>query len=520
MLNAPSTASRLVRLSGWPGALVWLLGWWLLTSLDGHLDLANQALVLVLLSALAALWLHVVLAMVCCALAMMAFNYQFVPPRGTFTVDLHQHVWLLAAMLVVSWIVTWLMSRQRQLTQQAQQQAQRAQQLRLLGDQCRAADDARHMVDLLQAALRTLTGQPVAVMLVMPAPDLSCTLVGSANESEQSGLQLCASMSAQMGPGTGRHEEQPAWYLPLRASQGSLGAALLHLGVHAWILPWPDDLRLHAQALCDQLGVALERLQVQQQAMLDKEAAQAQTLRSTLLAAIAHDHRTPLATILGAASSLHDQAERLQPQQQRQLAAVIVDEAQQLARLTDNTLQLARLDAPGVVLQLDWESAEEIIGTVVRRARQRNPAVSVHTQLAAGLPLLRCDAVLLVQLLGNLVDNAMTHGAWPGQPPLVEVSAQVVEAQTQAAERMLRITVADRGPGLEGQVAAQAARRGTGVGLAVCQAIARVHGGQLRGQSRPGGGAQFELLLPVGSPPEGLPPDAVMPEQAQQQERP
>jgi signal transduction histidine kinase len=108
----------------------------------------------------------------------------------------------------------------------------------------------------------------------------------------------------------------------------------------------------------------------------------------------------------------------------------------------------------------------------------------------------------------------------------VEVLAQVVEAQTQSAERMLRITVADRGPGLEGQVTAQAARRGTGVGLAVCQAIARVHGGQLRGQSRPGGGAQFELLLPVGSPPEGLPPDAVMQEQvkvqvqAQQQEQP
>lgn len=503
MLGERFTWTRLVIRLGWPGVLVWLAGWCLLMGLDGHLDLANQALVLVLLSAIAALWLHAVSAMVCCALAVMAFNYQFVPPRGTFTVDLHQHMWLLAAMLVVSWIVSWLMSRQQRLTEQARQQAKRAQQLRELAEQLRAADASDPMCRLLQAELQTLTGLPVCVMWHTQTPSASAC-IGQADAHVQSGLALCATMSAQMGPGTGRHEEQPAWYLPLRASQGSLGAVHLALGEHTWIAPWPDDLRWHAQAMCDLLGVALERLGAAQQADAARQAAQTQSLRSTLLAAIAHDHRTPLATILGAASSLHDQADRLTPQQQRQLASVIVDEAQQLARLTDNTLQLARLDAPQVLLHLDWESIEEIIGTVVRRARQRDAHAQLRTHLDDDLPLLTCDAVLLVQLLGNLVENAMTHGTWTGQVPLVDITAQ----RMPAPDARLRVAVEDRGPGMEGLPGAQPQRRGTGLGLAVCQAIARVHEGQLNHHPRPGGGTTFELLLPVRSQPEGAEPVA------------
>ena len=92
------------------------------------------------------------------------------------------------------------------------------------------------------------------------------------------------------------------------------------------------------------------------------------------------------------------------------LAATILNEARQLARLTDNTLQLARLDAQAAALRPDWESVEELVGTVVRRMRQRDAKRPVKIALEPGLPLLRCDAVLLVQLLDNLLDNAFKHG--------------------------------------------------------------------------------------------------------------
>lgn len=154
-----------------------------------------------------------------------------------------------------------------------------------------------------------------------------------------------------MGPGTGRYEEQPSWYLPLRGVSGAFGAALIRSATGA-----AGELRDHVQALCDQLGAALERGDALRAAAAAREQAQDHALRNTLLTAISHDHRTPLATILGAASALHDQDARLSLAQRRRLAATIVDEATQLARLTDNTLQLARLGQVGVALQRDWES--------------------------------------------------------------------------------------------------------------------------------------------------------------------
>jgi two-component system sensor histidine kinase KdpD len=237
-------------------------------------------------------------------------------------------------------------------------------------------------------------------------------------------------------------------------------------------------------------------------------------VRNALLAAISHDYRTPLATIMGAASSLEAQGERLSPGQRQRLAHSIVEEAAQLSRLTDNTLQLARLDAPGVALRCDWESAEELVGTALRHARQRDPTRRVRARLEPDLPLLWCDAILMAQLLDNLVDNALKYS--PPEAP-VEILVRRQDAQVVLA-------VLDRGPGIApawrerifevfhrgaeamagaASVAADpaTARPGAGVGLAVCRAIARAHGGELRLRPRGHGGCSFECVLPVRAAP-------------------
>lgn len=504
----------------WPGWVVWLAAWLLMAGLDGRVELANQALLLVLASAVAALWLPPLTSIAACALAVLAFNVAFVPPRGTLAVDLHQHGVLLATVLAVGAIVTGLMARQRRLTAAEHAHSLRADQLRRLGEALRAGDDPREHGPLLQEALSRLTGTPATVMLAAaPGEAGPETVLGAADADQATGLRLCLRHQQAMGPGTGRHEEQPAWYLPLRGRHAAFGAALLPLAMPPADAP---PLREHAQALCDQMGLALERAVEAHAAANAREAARSQALRNTLLTAISHDHRTPLATILGAASSLHDQSDRLSPEQRRRLAATIVEEATQLARLTDNTLQLARLDAPGLALSLDWESAEEIIGSVLRRVRQRDPAQRVKARIEHGLPLLRCDAVLLVQLLDNLVDNALKHG---GDEAPVEIVARLIGGRVVLAVR-------DRGPGVppawrerifdvfqRGQdapapadaadAAAGAerdpARRGAGVGLAVCRAIARAHGGELTLRPRGHGGSSFELALPIAVPPPAAP---------------
>ena len=300
-----------------------------------------------------------------------------------------------------------------------------------------------------------------------------------------------------MTGGAAARDEPHRWFLPIRGRSADFGAALLRWSAAP---PEAEALRTHAQALCDQMGVAIERAAALRTAAAEREAAQGQALRSTLLAAVAHDHRTPLATILGAASSLLQQADKLAPEQRKRLAATIVDEATQLARLTDNTLQLARLDAPGLALRLDWESVEELVGTAVRRVRQRDPARLVSIAIESGLPLLRCDAVLLVQLLDNLLDNAFKYGGDEVGLRAFRNGDRVVLAVhdsgpgVPAAWRARIFDVFQRVPGAK---AGSETPRGAGVGLAVCRAIARVHGAELALRDRAGGGASFEVALPI-----------------------
>ena len=482
-------ASRRLR---WPAFVAWALGWAGMFALDDRLDLANKALVLVLSAALAAPWSGPWTSLLASAAAVLAFNFAFVPPRGRFAVDLHQHALLLATLLAVSWIVALLMTRLRRLAAQATLHALRSDQLRSLGDALRAADGPAAQAAALQPLLAGLGGAP-ATLLLLPAGEV----VGTATADEAAGLRLCLQDGRAMGPGTGRHEEQPAWYLPLRGRQGTHGAALLRL---AEAVDRPADVLAHAQSLCDQLGTALERAVALQAAGSAREQAQAQALRNTLLSAIAHDHRTPLATIVGAASALHDQGDRLTAAQRQRLAATIVDEAEQLTRLTDNTLQLARLGAVGEDLPRDWESVEEMVGTVLRRVRQRDPGRRTRARVEPALPLLRCNAVLMVQALDNLVDNALKHGG--GDTP-VELLARRIGEQ-------LLIAVRDRGPGVppaqrerifDSFRQGEGADRGAGVGLALCRAVAQAHGGELRLRPRSHGGASFELWLPIEAAP-------------------
>jgi len=491
--------------NAWPW-LTWLAGWALMLALDGHLDLANLAMVLMLTSAVASLWLPGGVSALASAVAVIGFNWAFVPPRFTFTVDLRQHALLLLAMLLVNWIISGLVIRQRHMAEASRQVAEREARLRAWGDTLRdAADPAAH-ASALHDALAQASQRPVAVAVLRglgAQPEDASTLhVGTVSDEQRTGLAVCIRDGRPMGAGTGRYDELPDGYLPLRGRGITLGAALVE-----GLAGRRDsaELRPHLQALCDQMGSALHRSLMAAQEQRSREQAQLQATRNALLAAISHDYRTPLATILGAASSLHDQADKLNADQRRRLASGIVEEAERLSRLTDNTLQLARLDAPSVQLRCDWESAEEIVGAVLRRARRRPDGARVKAWVEPGMPLLWCDPMLVSQLLDNLLDNALKYSP----------ADSAVELQVRRQDNEALLSVFDHGPGIapawrervfevfqRGDAASRAAsveasRQGAGVGLAVCRAIARAHGGELRLQARAHGGCCFECALPL-----------------------
>ena len=498
--------------------LIWGIAWSAMTMLEHKLDLANLAMVLVLASALSSLWLASWASMLVSAGAVLAFNWFFVPPKFTFTVDIYQNALLLLALLVVNWIIAGLVIRQRHLTQAARTLADQEARLRQWGDTLRDASDPAAHAAALRIALQKATGTSVAVSVLRSldtSSETAALLLGETTHEQRSGLSLCEREGHAMGPGSGRYEQLADIYLPLRGRRVTLGAALITgLGAHANGL----QLRPHLQALCDQMGGALQRSLITEQEQQAREQAQLQAVRNALLAAISHDYRTPLATIMGAASSLQEQGERMDADQRRRLAAGIVEESERLARLTDNTLQLARLDAPAVSLRCDWESTEELVGAVLRRVKRRPDGGRVRVWVEPHLPLLWCDAMLVSQLLDNLLDNGLKYSP----------ADTLVELHAKSDSDFLSLTVSDHGPGIatswqekvfevfqRGETAPSHPHadldRGAGVGLAVCRAIARAHHGELLLRAKGEGGCLFECRLPIsGRGP--TPPTAQVPE--------
>mgnify|MGYP000137273436 CR=1 FL=1 len=497
-LSTPKIEAR------WPAVVVWLSGWGLLWHLDGVLNLGNLALLLVLASAIAGVWLSALVSVACSALSVLMFNWFFVEPRYTFSVHLHQDQLLLLTMMGVSAVVSYVMARLRVLADLESQHAQASELLRELGEHLRETPDVVEQGRYVQSVLTKDSGREIS-MLLLDEDGVSAHWIGEHQDVDAQGLWACIKQFGALGPGTGRHVNQSTLFLPLRGRMRAFGAVAFH-GRMSQALS--SNQRDHLQHMCDVFGMELERSQTLRLAQQAKEDAHSQTLRNTLLTSISHDYRTPLANLMGAASVIHDQASRLSTEKITDLAQTVLDEAQHLNRMTTNTLQLARLDVAPLQIKKDWESLQEILGSVLAKARHRYPQRQMVITVPDELPLIYCDAILLVQLLDNLIENAIKYS--PNSTP--------IEIQAQAPSKTLDVRVIDQGPGIadvwklkvfqafervHGDASHADAtdetqlRRGMGVGLAVCKAIAKVHDAKLWVQDRHPHGAIMCLSLPV-----------------------
>ena len=262
------------------------------------------------------------------------------------------------------------------------------------------------------------------------------------------------------------------------------------------------------------IGVAVvitglkENLQreAQAQARLAVEA-ETEHLRATLLASISHDLRTPLAVMSGASSSLALRGEQLPAGERQALAQSIFAHSRELSEHVAKILDMTRLESGALELDRDWASVDEIVASVLRRHEPRLANNMVMVELPADLPLVRVDAVLIEQALGNLVENAASHTP----------AGTVVRVRASAGHDELVLTVEDYGGGIApGDVervfakfthgTAQGAG-GVGLGLAICRAIVRLHGGRAWAEAVPEGGTAFHISLPL-EPVPSMPPEA------------
>ncbi len=232
-------------------------------------------------------------------------------------------------------------------------------------------------------------------------------------------------------------------------------------------------------------------------------------MRSTLLSAVSHDLRTPLAAITGAATALRDDGAGLDTARRDDLTTTICEEAERMERLIANLLDMTRLASGAMKVRREWVPLEEVVGSALTRLDARLTGRAVRVDLPAALPLASVDPLLLEQVFVNLLENAARHT--PASTP-IEISARARD------DGDVQVDVADRGPGLavgdEARVferfyrGAGAGRGGVGLGLPISRGIAEAHGGTLTAHAREGGGAVFRLTLPGQGPEPSMPAES------------
>ena len=460
--------------------------------LDREISLMSQAMIY-LLAVVAASYLLPRLAAVGSAIgAVAALYFFFVPPRYTLAVEHREHLIALAAMLAVALLVSYLSGALKRESAAARESESRAGQLASLAIDLAAAGSEDEAIDIGRRALLQRFAGPV--LLVTSIDGAMATGVDVAEDVRRA-LRCCIDEAAILGPGTGRWPALEAWYVPLGTRGRVVGAARIEPALASDTIG-----REHAQAIAALVAQGVWRLRLLEANLAARAEVERQHVQATFLASVSHDLRTPLAAIVAAASSLEAQRSRLGEAEQGRMLAGIVAEARYLSAVTDNTLQLVRLSAGGPALRTEWQSLEEIVGSIVGRLRSRAGGGRVRVRVGRALPLVRGDATLLAQLATNLIDNALKYS--DGAVDLTVV---------QQGGRLL-VSVKDRGRGLapgdesrvfepfyRGRDTSEA--RGAGLGLALCRAIAVAHGGSLEVGRRARGGCRFTLALPVAEQP-------------------
>jgi len=229
-----------------------------------------------------------------------------------------------------------------------------------------------------------------------------------------------------------------------------------------------------------------------------RHEAEAEKMRGNLLRAMSHDIRTPLTSIAGASSALLENEAGIDISQRRALIADIYDNSQWLIRMVENLLSVTRIQGKGKPLQKTDELAEEVIAQAITQVRKRFPSQVITVKVEGDPVLVPMDGTLVSQVIINLIENAIFHS---GATAAIEVSAR-------PTEREMEFTIRDHGRGIDpvriqkllnGHIASEEmgdSSRGMGIGLSICAAIVRAHGGDISARNMESGGAAFTFCLP------------------------
>lgn len=435
-------------------------------------------------------------AVVAALLSFLAYNFFFIEPRFTLNIGARQGVTTVVLFLVAALVAGRLASRLRMQVVALRAANAQATALQALGrDLAGAADLGQVLAAGRKALSRALPGE--AWLRVQGQAVPAHAVLSDIDRA-------AADWAQQHGQPTGRHTDTLAgaahWFLPLRGDRDTLGVLGLRFDDAARLVP---EQRRLAEEMADDIAQAVVRTRLVAELEDARVSGETERLRSALLSSVSHDLRSPLASMIGSASSLASYGQQMGEEDRRSLLDTIQQEGERLDRYIQNLLDMTRLGHRGLTLNRDWIGVDELLGSAVTRLQRYQPGVHVQTAVAADVPPVWVHPALIEQAVFNVLENAAKFS--PADAP-VQIDAKLVDGA-------LRIDVRDRGPGIPEDERARIfdmfysvergdrGRHGTGLGLAICQGMVGAHGGSVQALPGPDGrGTVIRITLPLLSP--------------------
>ncbi|WP_431204859.1 DUF4118 domain-containing protein [Bradyrhizobium betae] len=440
--------------------------------------------------------------------ASLAYNFFFLPPVYTFTITEPTNVAAFAFFMLIAFVVSNVAGRVRTQADTAIGRIRTTEQLYAFS---RKLAGTATLDDVLWAtAYQAALMLKVRVVLLLPEEGLLTVKSGYPPEDDLDQADLAAanwawSNDRPAGRGSDTLPGAKRLFLPMRTGRGAIGVIGIDNDRTGPLLT-PDQRRL-LDALVDQGALAIERVLLVEDMDRVKRTVESERLRSALLTSISHDLKTPLASVLGAASTMRDLAGALSDTEKRDLLATVIDESERLNRFIANLLDMTKLESGAIVPNTALHDLSEIVGSALRRAAKILTAHKVELVLAADLPMLQLDAVLFEQVLFNLLDNAAKYSP---------VETTIAIRSWRERDHVV-LQVADEGGGIPpGELESvfdkfyraqkgDHVRPGTGLGLAISRGFVEAMHGTISAANRGDrSGAVLTIRLPIPAQTQAL----------------
>lgn len=442
-------------------------------------------------------------------LGFLAYNYFFTEPRYTFEITRPDELVAVVLFLVMGLAGGNLANRLRRQVGALKATNEQSHKLLQLNRRLAEAGDLAAIHHAAADTVARFTGMPACIFeyrggsLALAAASDPAELPDDAVVHD---MRRCHDWPHEADDGIESGHGVRWRCLALRSTEADHGVLALRLDRldHP---PTHEELQL-LKAYASQIVQALTHTRLTTSLEEARIAEETERLRSALLSSVSHDLRTPLASMIGAASSLRDLDTGLTDADKRELLDALLSEGHRLDRYIENLLDMTRLGHGDFRLQRDWVAPADLIAAAIRRTRDQFPALEIERSVPPDLPLLYVHSALVEQAIFNVLENAARFSP-SGCPVRIEVAVR---------EDSLMIRIADEGPGIPEEqrmhvfdmffsgADGDGQRYGSGLGLAICRGMLAAHGGEVQALAGSASrGTTIEMCLPLTPAP---PPEA------------